>query len=211
MEKDKRKNYSKILLIVGTLLMIIAPIIFTYLFKINISESAEIGETIGGITSPVVSLIGAILLYYALSAQIDSNKLLAEQIEEDRVKERKQNEEEHISQLYQFFSKNIEEYTYELKNTDGSLSNIFKGSIALHYFVEFIQKENINPHNTEELLQDRNVREFVSIIESSKLMIDSLQESIIDTEDKVYYKNLISHQLTYKISPNFDSISKYGK
>lgn len=211
MQKDKREKYSKLILLIGTILMVAAPFLFMSIYGIRLSDTAEIGETIGGITSPIAALVGAILIYYALSAQIDSNKLIADQIEKDNIKERKQNEESHISQLYDFFSKNIEDYSFEQINDKGEIITIFRGSVALHYFVQFIQNQKeIDSHNTEALLHNRNVREFVSIIESSKLLIESLKESIIDAEDKVYYKNLIEHQLTYKISPNFDSISEYG-
>lgn len=216
MEKDKREKYSKYLLIWGTLIMIIAPFFFTFVFKTSLINSGQIGDTIGGITSPIVSLIGAILVYYALSAQIDSNKILAIQIEEAKAKEQKAKEEQHVFQLYNFFSDNISNFTFEdkeehLKGEPDPSLIIYNGSIALDHFVDFLQKQKIDSHDKEKILENRNTREFISIIKSADLLIDALKQASLDIEDKKFYKNLIDHQLTYKISPNFDSISLYGK
>lgn len=215
MKKDKRENYSKQLLIWGTLLMVVAPFVFMIVYNIRLSDSAEIGETIGGITSPIVGLLGSILLYFALSAQIDSNKLIANQIEEDKRKERKQKEEEQVSQLYNFFASSITDFTFEDKTSvnQNNINNmvVYKGSIALDYFVDFLQEQNIDAHNEAKILENRDTREFVSIIKSADLLINALKLAKLDSEDKKFYKNLIEHQLTYKISPNFDSISEYGK
>ena len=215
MKKDKRENYSKQLLIWGSLVMVALPFIFMALYNIRLANSAEIGETIGGITAPVVGLVGSILLYFALSAQIDSNKLIANQIEEDNLKEHLQKEEAQISHLYDFFANSITEFTFEEKEDEKRRKSntmiIYKGGIALDYFVDFLQKQQVDSHNESKILENRDTREFISIIKSADLLIDALKRSSLNPEGKKFYKNLIEHQLTYKISPNFDSITPHGE
>lgn len=136
MKKDKRENNAKQLIIWGTVFMVAAPFIFMAVYGIRLSDSAEIGETIGGITSPFVGFVGALLLYFALSAQIDSNKLLATEIEEDKARLQKQKDEDHISQLYNFFIQNIADFTFEVAPNEISKNatlTVYKGGIALDY------------------------------------------------------------------------------
>ena len=68
-----------ILLLLGVIFTILSPWIFTRsLGIINLQDTGEIGSTIGGITAPITSLIGAFLIYYALVAQRQANKIQSE-------------------------------------------------------------------------------------------------------------------------------------
>lgn len=56
-------------------LIIISPYIFTHyssFIKFD-SDSAAIGDTIGGITAPFVNVLAAILVYLSFKAQIKAN------------------------------------------------------------------------------------------------------------------------------------------
>ncbi|HCY40912.1 MAG TPA: hypothetical protein DHV48_06075 [Prolixibacteraceae bacterium] len=69
----------EILLLIGIVLTILSPWIFTRsLGFINFHDTGDIGSTIGGITAPITSLIGALLIYYALVAQRQANKIQSE-------------------------------------------------------------------------------------------------------------------------------------
>lgn len=74
MEKHKKK-----LLILGIILIIfISPILLTLPAFINffdLSDTGQIGDTIGGITSPFVNLLGAFLVYLSFSEQLKANKI----------------------------------------------------------------------------------------------------------------------------------------
>lgn len=57
--------------------MIVCPIIFTapaLADCLNFTETGQIGDTIGGITAPIVGLCSVILLYYTLKEQMNFNK-----------------------------------------------------------------------------------------------------------------------------------------
>jgi hypothetical protein len=64
---------NKRLLILGIILIFTSLYIFTRpaLFaSFDFSESGQIGDTIGGITAPIINLIGAYLVYISFQAPV---------------------------------------------------------------------------------------------------------------------------------------------
>ena len=83
MMKKKKKNTifnnQFFLLVLGSILILFGS---TYIFtrsaiinSFDFNETGEIGDTIGGITSPVINIIGSILIYISFKAQINANKI----------------------------------------------------------------------------------------------------------------------------------------
>lgn len=64
---------GKYLLFFGLLFMLVGPWIFTREGIVDFSHTGEIGDTIGGITSPIINLIGAFLVYLSFRAQMKAN------------------------------------------------------------------------------------------------------------------------------------------
>ena len=80
-----QKNKIEILLFSGIIFVFFAPVILSRDWGlIQIEHYHNIGDAIGGMTAPVTSLIGSILVYYALKAQVDANKKIADQVSEQR-------------------------------------------------------------------------------------------------------------------------------
>lgn len=76
---------ANLLLFFGIILVATSPYIFTrHLGIVNFENTGQIGDTIGGITAHIVNLIGAILVYFALKAQIDANTLIQLQLDEQK-------------------------------------------------------------------------------------------------------------------------------
>lgn len=75
---------------IGIFLCVLAPFIATQKAiwgSFDFSQTGQIGDTIGGITAPIVNIIGAILVFYALKAQIDANRLIQDQFDEQKADE----------------------------------------------------------------------------------------------------------------------------
>lgn len=73
------KNYCwKIgLLVLVVIIIIVAPVLFTRPAKyscFDFSSTGQIGDTIGGITAPIIGLVSILLLYLTLKGQLDFNK-----------------------------------------------------------------------------------------------------------------------------------------
>lgn len=59
----------------------------TWLYDLRVTKSNEIGDTIGGILSPFIGLVSAVLIYFTIEEQIKANKIIQRQfIEQQRSK-----------------------------------------------------------------------------------------------------------------------------
>ena len=102
-EVDKTLKRAKTFFYVGLALVVIAPFIFTrqYIWDaFDFHNTGEIGDTIGGITAPIVNLIGAVLVYFALKAQIQANTIIQRQLDDQKTKDELEQESKAISQFY---------------------------------------------------------------------------------------------------------------
>ena len=74
---------ARVLIWIGVIVVIVAPVLFTlpaFWSKLNFTQTSSIGETIGGITAPIVGVLGSSLVFCALMAQVSANKLVQVQI-----------------------------------------------------------------------------------------------------------------------------------
>lgn len=96
-KEQERKKERVILWIAGALMIFgcFAPIIFTRtkLFEcLDFSNTGEIGDTIGGTMTPIVSLVAVILTYLAFLKQVEANRIQTEQF--NQTLKRKESDEE---------------------------------------------------------------------------------------------------------------------
>ncbi len=205
-------NYSKLLLIAGGFLLIFSPIIFAFLAPLEIfKETGQIGDTIGGITSPISQFIGSLLVYWALKAQIDANQIIQDQIVEEQKKSQIQHELEQIHELYNFFERNINKFDYTLTADHGAANQnpvLVYGGKAIQCFIRDLPNLGIDSHDDETLLKNDYVREILGIINSGKLILERINNSMISEDDKSFYKKIILHELTYSIFPSFELETK---
>lgn len=78
-EEGRIWDYKLLLVIIGSILILFGSVyLFTrpaYWECFNFKDTGSIGDTIGGITAPIMNLIGAILIYISFKAQIKANKI----------------------------------------------------------------------------------------------------------------------------------------
>jgi len=76
-----------VILILGIILIFISLYIFTRpaIFSAwDFSSTGQIGDTIGGITGPIINLIGAFLVYTSFQAQIRANKIQSDALADEK-------------------------------------------------------------------------------------------------------------------------------
>lgn len=72
----KAKKRAVITLIIGATFVFITPMIFTsFSLWFDFTDTGQIGDTIGGITAPIVGFVGAILIYLSFNAQLNANQI----------------------------------------------------------------------------------------------------------------------------------------
>lgn len=109
LDKLRKLDRAAWLIIVGSLVVLCLPYFltqFTGFISFN-TKTGAIGDTIGGITAPVVGLLGAILVYYALRQQIIANDIINEQFKEQKATTYRQNFEQAFFNMLNLHRDNV--------------------------------------------------------------------------------------------------------
>ena len=176
-------------LIVGVICMVAAPLLF--IMGYSFAETGDLGDTIGGITAPISSLVGSILVFLALRSQIVANKITQEQIRDQKVEEQMKKEVTYVSDLYKYFLNGIQ--TYETK--------YYKGHRAIMKVMSLLaESERKNAHDEGQLYYG-TAAELYGILKLGKLFLEQVNKSRIDEHDKHYFKELVKHHYDSFIIP----------
>ena len=134
LEKEKPiKNNKLYPLILGLILILFSSlIIFTRpaLWEFfDFSKTGQIGDTIGGITAPIINIVGAILIYISFKAQINANKIQFKLLYEEIQNQQKDKNFQVTLELFQSLKNDYQNVNY----------NSFSGQAALNSYSNEIQ------------------------------------------------------------------------
>ena len=208
--QDKRIRQSKILFLIGILLVVIIPIILTqYSFLFDFTNTGQIGDTIGGITAPITNLIGAILVYYAFLVQLDANKLIFQQIQEEKAEQKISKNREYIFEIFKFLKEEFYSFTITGEKRIGS------GDQSKYIFVEYRGVEAIEKmfhklmrNHDKKSWHSGNTKllEFLSIISLFKNFLSKLNEVEISQIDKKFFLENVEYIYVSKMKVSIDKI-----
>jgi hypothetical protein len=202
---------SKFLLFSGLILVIVSPYLLTRDWtNISFIGLGDIGDTIGGITAPITSLIGSVLVFFALKAQIDANKAIQDQIETQKTDEKVKRNIQQISELYNLFLKGIDDFSLTtsqmiLGKTIHSEKTTYYGLEAIEKFVVAFPRSVKDPHE-DEYFDSIKMREFYSLIYAGKYLLEKILKFQLPNEDQSFYFDLISNQFHFRIMPIFNDL-----
>ena len=193
----KSKNYPLVILVVGIVSILFAPILFTQFGIISFNNTGQIGDTIGGITAPITGIIGSILVYLALRAQIRANEIIQTQISEQKIDEKDKKLLSYISELYGYFQRAISDFEYKDSNGNGALIKILSE----------LSRINRKVAHDDSVFEKGKIAELNALFNLEKLFVKQLTKSTIDENDKEYFKELIRFHLESFVLPhiNFES------
>lgn len=126
----KTDNRAVIILIIG-LISLLTPWLFTAfeapVEDLDFSKTGQIGDTIGGITAPFLSLVGSVLVFLSFRAQIEMNKVQFSAIQKQFEKIDKEEDEKSINRMQHVLNVIRDQYLgqYEMffdKNSKGSMA-----------------------------------------------------------------------------------------
>ncbi|MFN9109215.1 MAG: hypothetical protein ACK5XN_03955 [Bacteroidota bacterium] len=105
---------AAILLAIGLLLVFLLPwfIAESHCCWNNLKSSSEIGDAIGGITSPVIGSISAVLLYLAFREQRDANRKVQIQINNDETQRKFEANAQRFKEYYAFLGQCLNDFTF---------------------------------------------------------------------------------------------------
>ena len=77
----KKLTINQLLIILGLVILFIPPIVSNVYISdfLDFTNKGGIGDTIGGITSPFINALAAVLVFIAFKEQVKANQLLKEQ------------------------------------------------------------------------------------------------------------------------------------
>ena len=158
-------------IVIGGAFCVLLPL-FTPLLPLQyLKDSGDIGEAIGGISSPFVQILGSVILFLALKAQIDANGILQLQIEKENTKEQLRHELNQLHELYLFVERNIKNFSYDqTKTIDGKSQMILLHSRrAIKCFIEDLENLDVDIHKEDDILMFDGVKEIMSIFPYQEL------------------------------------------
>ncbi len=168
-------NNKTILLLIGMILILFATVyIFTrnaFYNEFDLSKSGAIGDTIGGITAPVINLIGAILVYLSFQAQIKANKIQFKFIS-DEVKSRENERNYELTiELFKQFKEDVSKLKYENKE-DSEALELFSYRISVIKTKDGLTHLARNNFYLNILFLLNEYSQILSQIEKKKMMFD---------------------------------------
>lgn len=204
----KTTNRIFMVLILGAILIAVAPYFLTRSFGvIDFSETGQIGDTIGGITAPIASLLGSVLVFFALKAQIDANKIIQDQIDEQKYQEIKRKKIQYLSGQINFVLKEFEEFSYRERQTGSDNQYIeHKGSAAITNFVIRELAWVGEGKKNEDILKEKpKIKHFYFMMSSYSDLIKMISNEAIESEDRKYFLRQLAYIFEAKILPGFES------
>lgn len=201
MEKNKQPIEDKILqeisaldkrvvliMIIGAIALISLPIFATQLdWFCDFTKTGSIGDTVGGLTAPVIGVISALLIYFSFRAQINANRIIQNQINDQKKDEIEKKEFNYQMEIYKHIKESIEQFTYTVGNDE------INGRDAISKF--FDDYTNIK----KRLVITSSYKRFHGIIDLFKILVQKIENS---KEQKIDF-DLVLTLVDYQYSQFF--------
>jgi hypothetical protein len=163
-------NYKTVILILGIVLILFGSLFaFTkpaYWGNFDFSQTGQIGDTIGGITAPIINVIGAILIFISFKAQIKANKIQFLLLSIEIENQKKDRNFQVILELFQSLKNDYQDLEHE----------IYKGQGALNSFVNAI-KSNWNENDFKKHMQKTIYADWEFIMAEYDLISHHIESS----------------------------------
>ncbi|WKL47937.1 hypothetical protein Q1W71_23685 [Flavobacterium pectinovorum] len=212
----KKVTKIEVLMIFGIISILFTPILLTRsvgLFDFSSTEYSNIGSTIGGITAPFASILGSILVYLALKAQIDANTLIQKQL-------KKQEESDVESKVLNYLKKQLDIINYDLnglhytykpqKSNEGQIyqETGLTGSDVIRKYLVSLKVSNRDCDNAlfKEHYQIESIKQLLILIDNFVKLANTEK---ISEKDKHYLLFEIKYQYVTKIKNHFDTLKDH--
>jgi ABC-type nickel/cobalt efflux system permease component RcnA len=209
---DVTKPSNKTIIISAIVICLATVFAIAELINLNlkIETISDVSNILEAITNPIIGLLGAVLVYYALHEQVRVNKLVQQQIEQQNKKDILQSESTSINQLYSNLKSSIDNFNYSTLDTSQfGQGQYATGSEAIYkLFHDFYCDCNISE---SELSTNPKITELISILEICSDILSLLSKSSIP--DREALNTLTKHQFRYRIYPmlhfDIENLSKH--
>lgn len=116
----------------------------------DFTNTGQIGDTIGGLTTPIIGIFSALLIYFSFRAQIKANYIVQSQIDRQRLEETEKREYNYQMEICNHVKEMINNYDKIYKRFNDS---DLKGPIALSIILKSLINKKENDFVDENLLK----------------------------------------------------------
>jgi hypothetical protein len=203
MQATNTLSIAKILIATSIILCFGAPFLLTRVtcFPDFTSGTAAVGDTIGGILSPLIGLLGAILVYLALKEQVAASSSVNQQILE-------QKESAQLNKYLDYLIKSIENFRHFVVEPAAEHPSGVDTKVDLYAgeaIYQFLTDVYCDLHSIEDGGNLRaKLMELSSILEICDKLLRLIHAS--NVSDKSTILNLTEHQFRYRIFPKLETI-----
>lgn len=197
----KSQKRALIALFAGVLLILFAPTVITSfsILGIDFLNTGQIGDTIGGITSPISGIMGSILVYLALVEQVKANEIINIQLKENRIEQDQKKKIDYYRETIHALREDILSFstTYQQKNFRNTGSIIQHGVEALATELQNLKNYVFNSHH--KLDTDPKLNQIKEVLNTFELLIFELESddlSVIETRNLI---QKIRHEVVTKL------------
>lgn len=193
-------NTIQLIFILGLIILLIPPLLIktSYFDFFSLGNENEIGDTLGGITSPFINSIAAILVFIAFKEQVKANNLIKEQQYFQHIQEqiyRLEDEYINLAEINDNIERDIsimhDKRYSAIGETKPRIININLDALnkALYSTVIFQQTVDLinNLENNKEFMQNKIKLLYLIIYRDNYLKIDKTLKSIIGKSDSEPY------------------------
>jgi hypothetical protein len=211
--KDKTLIWVKVIFGFGILLVVSAPFILTLSGGlIDFSNTGEIGDTIGGTTAPIASLLGSILVFYALKAQIDANTAIQNQLQNQENEEIKRKTTRYIGGQIDFLSKEIDSFRLIERKSGKAFTeqpDQYVEHIGSSAILELVKNRlaHIGDEESDKKMLSENpqLKHFYYMLLTFSNILDSIDKHNLEEIDRNYFWGQVAYLFEAKIVPGFGS------
>ncbi|MBF8456168.1 hypothetical protein IV494_03145 [Kaistella sp. G5-32] len=142
------------------IVIILLPILLTNIYTgIDYTVTGSIGDTLGGITAPFLSVLGSILVYLAFKEQIKSNNLIQDQFNEQQF-------ENKLFKMFDIYNDNVKRLSFISRRSGKKYNDKYVFTVLYYDFLKIYKEienynekkkivltEKINSNYREEILE----------------------------------------------------------
>lgn len=174
------------------------------LFGFSFLQTGPIGDTIGGITAPFVGILGAVLVYLTLRAQIQANDQIRKQIRAQEITADQQRNFSNLLEIYNHVKNDLDQIT--VTQTSGTSVNpqqiVVSRGPALKALWSRIARSYYNvPEQRREVPE--GYRSFLGAMRILAGISSSLSTKSLSDVDREALISLISYLYESRIEPYY--------
>lgn len=207
--KNMKNTTITLCLIIGTaLVLFVATFAFTRPSpwkELDFSRTGQIGDTIGGITAPLVGIIGALLVYFSFREQVKANRIQTINLRQENRRNTETQEFNTLLDLYKQVKDDLEGLVFV--SSKAKVAKPIKGRRAINAFVKALS----DLYNDKSFLSNAFFRDYLFILSVLSMLTQRVQTSMLNNKDKSLLLTLISYLYATKLSTYNDRIIKAAK